>query len=418
MGRALPSQCQQSAHSTRSRALQQQVIAELIGGRGLPGLVGAIAEHAEAEVWLFDADFDLLAAFPEPLDAGQLVPLLKEVARPSRARDTVSWVTTDRGRMAFGDVRAGSDFVGWLCLAPQGPQSDQETELALTQAALAVAVQHLQEQAAIKARATMRQDVLLHLLFGSEDERRAATARAKYVNIDLKGKVRVAVCSLVEPSGLASHGAWGQATLDTTRRRLLGAAEEALAEAGISRSLGALHGGSMVFLIRSGTSVDLRSALDGISSRLGVDTHGLQPRWGVSADREGTAELPSAYEEARAASHLAASTQNLSVAIFEELGVLGLLLSGPEGSHMQQFVDRTIGPVLEHDERRNADLLLTLRTWLDCNCSQQDAAAALFVHQKTVRYRLSLIEKLTGLDLNSHQDRMRADLAVRSADLH
>ena len=41
----------------------------------------------------------------------------------------------------------------------------------------------------------------------------------------------------------------------------------------------------------------------------------------------------------------------------------------------------------------------------------------LFVHQKTVKYRLDVIERLTGLQMTAHRDRMRADIAVRAIDL-
>jgi DNA-binding PucR family transcriptional regulator len=41
----------------------------------------------------------------------------------------------------------------------------------------------------------------------------------------------------------------------------------------------------------------------------------------------------------------------------------------------------------------------------------------LFVYQKTVKYRLAQLQKLTGLDLKHHHDRLRADIAVRAADL-
>jgi DNA-binding PucR family transcriptional regulator len=60
----------------------------------------------------------------------------------------------------------------------------------------------------------------------------------------------------------------------------------------------------------------------------------------------------------------------------------------------------------------------TLRAYLDTNCHQRETAAKLFVHAKTVKYRLEVIEKLTGLSLSEHHDRMRAHIAVRALDLH
>lgn len=37
----------------------------------------------------------------------------------------------------------------------------------------------------------------------------------------------------------------------------------------------------------------------------------------------------------------------------------------------------------------------------------------MYVHHKTLRYRMEKIRQLTGLDLNRHEDRMRADFALR-----
>jgi DNA-binding PucR family transcriptional regulator len=45
------------------------------------------------------------------------------------------------------------------------------------------------------------------------------------------------------------------------------------------------------------------------------------------------------------------------------------------------------------------------------------AAAELGVHPNTVRYRMSVITKLTGLDLATYQDQAKADIALRAADM-
>src|SRR5215470_14765084 len=63
--------------------------------------------------------------------------------------------------------------------------------------------------------------------------------------------------------------------------------------------------------------------------------------------------------------------------------------------------------------RNDGALLRTLRAFFDADCSQRTAAERLFVHHKTLRYRLGRIQQLTGLDLGRHEDRMRADLALR-----
>ena len=40
------------------------------------------------------------------------------------------------------------------------------------------------------------------------------------------------------------------------------------------------------------------------------------------------------------------------------------------------------------------------------------AARSLFIHENTLRYRLGIIEKITGLDLRKARDRFRLSIAL------
>ncbi|HXZ87681.1 MAG TPA: helix-turn-helix domain-containing protein, partial [Candidatus Binataceae bacterium] len=62
-------------------------------------------------------------------------------------------------------------------------------------------------------------------------------------------------------------------------------------------------------------------------------------------------------------------------------------------------------------------LLQTLRAFFACNCSQQAAAKELRTHQKTIAYRLDKIERMTGLNLAIHDERVLLYLAVQMNDL-
>lgn len=69
--------------------------------------------------------------------------------------------------------------------------------------------------------------------------------------------------------------------------------------------------------------------------------------------------------------------------------------------------------MIEYDRKRGSHLLPTLRAYLEADCSLQLAARRLFVHHKTLRYRLDRIQEIAALDLRRHEDRFRADLALR-----
>lgn len=89
-----------------------------------------------------------------------------------------------------------------------------------------------------------------------------------------------------------------------------------------------------------------------------------------------------------------------------------VLFSEVGGSDLGRFVCETLGPLADYDEQRDGALLKTLQAYFDANCSQKEAAEAMPVHHKTLRYRLDKIEELMGLDLNRHPDRIRASIAL------
>jgi len=65
----------------------------------------------------------------------------------------------------------------------------------------------------------------------------------------------------------------------------------------------------------------------------------------------------------------------------------------------EALVERVLGPLLVYEAAHEADLLATLKTFLQQQRSTQKTAAALFVHRQTIIYRLRKIGELTGLDL-------------------
>jgi DNA-binding PucR family transcriptional regulator len=107
-----------------------------------------------------------------------------------------------------------------------------------------------------------------------------------------------------------------------------------------------------------------------------------------------------------------------NVFLYEELGVVRLLLGSGSDPDLQTFIEDVTGPLVAYDRDNDGSLVRTLRAFFDADCSQRAAAEKLFVHHKTLRYRLERIKQLTGLDLSRHDDRMRADVALRLLQLN
>ena len=62
-------------------------------------------------------------------------------------------------------------------------------------------------------------------------------------------------------------------------------------------------------------------------------------------------------------------------------------------------------------------LIATLRAYAEADVNVKVAAALLFVHPNTARYRLAKIEERTGLDLRRFADVQELLIAVRIEEL-
>jgi purine catabolism regulator len=74
-------------------------------------------------------------------------------------------------------------------------------------------------------------------------------------------------------------------------------------------------------------------------------------------------------------------------------------------------------PLDEYDRDQGGELTGSLRAFLQHNARWETAAAELFVHRHTLRYRMRKVEELTGRDLSSSFDRMEFWLALRAREL-
>jgi purine catabolism regulator len=102
---------------------------------------------------------------------------------------------------------------------------------------------------------------------------------------------------------------------------------------------------------------------------------------------------------------------------FEDLGTYRLLLSMADPDALRAFADAMLAPLDAYDGEHGGELLTSLQAFLQHNARWETAAAQLFVHRHTLRYRMRKVEELTGRDLTSSFDRMEFWLALRARDL-
>ena len=392
----------------RSAVLQQDLLTTVLGGGGPSAVARTVAVATGAPVAVYGQDGDVVAAAGGDDLASWPPPRL--ATRRTRGRIQVPLADGAQPTGFLSPLYTDGDRTGWVLLI-EGTQSTEFAELVAGHAAMACSLALLRERAAVQARAEALEQVLWDLLQGAPEHRTAARARAQQLNVPLGGELRVLSGRLEDVEELAAARGWDTSQTDRLRRDVLRTLRDG--EHGRSLALVSLRGDHVVAVVSHLDRASAKQLVNELSVLLRRQQPDLRLTWGISRPHLDVTGLPSALDEARTALSAARRLGTHAVFLYEELGIVRLLLGSGNDPDLQAFIEDVTGPLVDYDRAHGASLVQTLRAFFDADCSQRVAAERLFIHHKTLRYRLERIKQMTGLDLNRHEDRMRADFALR-----
>jgi hypothetical protein len=310
-------------------------------------------------------------------------------------------------------VRAGDEVLGSIWVAVREPISD-ERKHALHDAAKLVALHMLRVRAGADVERRLRADLVSTALEGEGGAQEALN------RLGLAGQP-VVVLALAIPSPAADEISLD---VDTSRVTDLQRLSDALAmhlSAVHPRCAAALVGDVAYGLVpvvgehADGTERAVRIAEEFLD-RIGDRVHAVV---GVSHVVEDTTGLAQARISAdRALRVLRTGSRKQRVARLTDVHVESLVLE------LRDLVvargDEPTGPVARlytYDEQHNTNLVETLRAWLDAFGDIGAAAASVYVHPNTFRYRLRRLAEVGGLDLTDPDARFAAMLQLRVISL-
>jgi purine catabolism regulator len=100
-----------------------------------------------------------------------------------------------------------------------------------------------------------------------------------------------------------------------------------------------------------------------------------------------------------------------------DIGLRQLLYALREDTRIQDYAERTLGRIADHDSRHRTDLLTTLRHYLDAAGNKTVAARRGELSRQTLYQRLHSVERLLGCDLESGERRSELHVALMAYDV-
>jgi purine catabolism regulator len=349
-----------------------RMVAEAIGGaacvlNGSGALIAVAGAPAREDLAALEAAAAAGGAVPAPLDGRALVlPVIGRDRAPAQA-----WLAGVAGRTTLGDFE----------------------RLILQQAATVVALELMRVRTARDTERRLAGDVLAEALTGRLDPEELA---ARLRPFGLGDEVAVLAFALADPVA-------AEPQLDA-----------ALARADV-RALVAVRGALLCAVVDAGSGdpIDLARRLHG--ELAGVDA-GVR----ASASRAASAQsLRRSFHEARCALEAVrfANGDGPDVASHRDLGSFELLLSLQDDDALRTYCDSVLGDVVAAERGYADELLRSLDAFLEHNGHWEHAAAQVFCHRHTLRYRIRRVEELTGRSLASPRDRIEFWLALRGREL-
>lgn len=392
----------------------------------LQQLVETLSARLDRSVAIDDARLRLLAHSTHrgDVDRVRAESILRRAVPPEvvdhvfACRDdaTGRYLVTPRADLALRDARIGQPILQqdtllgfvWL-LDSEGPVDDDQLRAIETAAAEATVLIHGEF---LRATATReRERALVERLLGDDSAARVAAADELRAEGIFASTAFVVLVAEIDRDG--------EPATDEDAVALAAATAAARSRRPAQHVLAIEHRDHVVLVVAEPAVDAAHEAGLAAGSTLRDDVlrgTAARCRVGLGRVRTDLADAAAALDEARRAARIARRLGDPApVASIDDAGVYELLDRLPDDALLAAASPRLLALIA--DERRGEPLVRTLEVFLDTAGDVKAASELLFAHRTSLYYRLRRIQELTGLDLTTGDDRLRAHLTLKIARL-
>lgn len=162
----------------------------------------------------------------------------------------------------------------------------------------------------------------------------------------------------------------------------------------------------------------VKKTLESIQAHLKPQKEELTLQVGIGSPAFSILDVPTSYKAAQNALELSGTfDQTHFITSFDELGIYRLLYEIDNTEHLQKFIPESLNKLLHYSQSSGNDLVQTLRVFLQCNQNVTKTAKVLYIHYKTVAYRIQRIKDIMGIDFESADEVLSVQVGLKIVDL-
>jgi len=139
---------------------------------------------------------------------------------------------------------------------------------------------------------------------------------------------------------------------------------------------------------------------------------------GIGTESKKISEVKKSYIEANDAASFGKMVYGDDVVIeYDQLGVYRLLCQFQDPEDLKRFIHPALLKLYKYDTDKNNDLIKTLEVYLSNNANAKKSAEELFIHYKTVQYRINRIKEIMGIEFEDKIYKLEIEMGLKIINL-
>lgn len=409
----------------RAQDIHRRLIGLILEGRGLSSIANALRELIHHPVAITDTWGTPLAVsgFPDQFIFAQVASRL---ADPTFQTRLISPARLEKEHLWIHPLLSAHDMLeGFILIYDDSDTLDALDWVAIEQTGIIATLDRVKQKAILETERRLKRDFIEDMLGGEYRSTAAILSRARSLGWDLQQKRVVMLVDMDRfEDYYLDHLGRGEEYIQRVKNHVMHIVQDTVQQ----RHPGSIvveRSDSVIVLPhfpaeRSTVQVrrDVQALAESILARASSALQGITLSIAIGGFYDTIDGLRRSYQEAKSALRVGHRIhQQEPIIWYDHVSVYVLLDRFATQEEVQEWFQRILGPLVAYDRENHSELVKTLEVFFDARQSVQQAAHQLFIHPKTLRYRIRRIQEILGTDPFAGEKQLQYYLATKLAKL-